>query len=251
MNIGAQMYTVREVCQTLDSFDASMRRVSEMGYHAVQISGGGDFSPQTIRGTAEKYGLTIPLTHTAPQRIKDETASVIEAHQIIGAGYIGIGMMPGEYHGSAEGVSRFIADFTPAAAQIASAGMKLMYHNHSFEFERFDGMSVIERLAAGFPPELLGFTLDTYWVAHAGGDPAAWLQKLKGRVDTVHFKDMIIVKQEQRMAEIGEGNLNWEAVIAAARGSGVKWAFIEQDDCYGNDPFICLETSLRNLERML
>ena len=248
MQIGAQMYTLREQCQTPELFDDAMRRVAAIGYQTVQISGIGDFGAAGIRAAADRHGLQIVITHTAPQTIRDDTEAVIEAHRVMGAGYIGIGMMPGEYHGGAEGVGRFISDFTPAAEKIAAAGMKLMYHNHSFEFERQGGVSILERLVSGFP--LLGFTLDTYWIAHGGGDPAFWLKKLSGRVDTVHIKDMKIVDREQRMGEVGEGNLNWGAVFAAAEEAGVKWAFVEQDDCYGEDPFTCLETSYRNLTAM-
>ena len=251
MKIGAQMYTLRELCQTPASFDESLRRVAAIGYKTVQISGSGDFGAEAIRASADRHGLQIILTHTAPRRIRDDTAAVVEAHRIMGAGYVGIGMMPDEYQSGAEGADRFIADYTPAAEMIAAAGMKFMYHNHSFEFERYGGVSVFDRLIAGFAPELMGFTLDTYWIAHGGGDPAFWLKKLSGRVDTVHIKDMKIVGREQRMGEVLEGNLNWEAIFGAAKQAGVKWAFVEQDDCYGEDPFCCLETSYRNVTAVL
>jgi sugar phosphate isomerase/epimerase len=251
MKIGAQMYTLRQYCQTLESFDESMRRAAAAGYRSAQISGGGDFSARDIRSAADKYGIEIPLTHTAPQKIKDDTDAVIEAHRIMGAGYIGIGMMPERYRSDAAGVDLFIKDYTPAAEKIAAAGMKLMYHNHAFEFERFGGVSVLERMMGGFDPAAVGFTLDVYWIAYAGADPAYWLKKLSGRVDTVHFKDMSFINGEQRMSPVGEGNLNWEAVIAASREAGVKWAFVEQDDCYGADPFDCLETSYKNLADMM
>ncbi|MCL2003596.1 MAG: sugar phosphate isomerase/epimerase [Oscillospiraceae bacterium] len=251
MNIGAQMYTLRAHCQTLEDFERSMARVAAMGYRSAQISGGGDFAAPDIRAVADRCGVETPLTHTAPQKIKDETDAVIEAHRVMGARYIGIGMMPVEYQGGAARAERFIRDFTPAAAKIKAAGMKLMIHNHAFEFERFGGITVMERLADGFDPDAAGFTLDVYWAAYAGADPAFWLRKLSGRVDTVHFKDMAFVSGEQRMAPVGGGNLNWEAVVGAARESGVKWAFVEQDDCYGEDPFDCLERSLAFLTARL
>jgi sugar phosphate isomerase/epimerase len=241
------MYTVRERCQTPEDFGRSMERVAAMGYKAVQLSAGGDFPPEEARAAADRHGLRIILTHTAPQKIKDDTQAVIDAHKTLGAGYVGIGMMPAEYRDGADGAKRFIADYTPAAEKLAAAGLKLMYHNHAFEFERRGRLSVLERLAEGFDPAVLGFTLDVYWIAYAGGDPAFWLKKLSGRIDTVHFKDMKISGGEQRMCEILEGNLNWGAVLLAAENGGVKWAFVEQDDCYGGDPFTCLETSYRNL----
>jgi sugar phosphate isomerase/epimerase len=252
MKIGAQMYTLRAHCQDFNTFVKSMEKVAAMGYKYAQISGGGDFAAKDIRKTADRYGIEIPLTHTAPQKIRDGTEAVIEAHRILGAGYIGIGMMPEEYRGDMAGAERFIRDYSPAAEKIAAAGMKLMYHNHAFEFERFGGVSVLERMAEGFDAETVGFTLDTYWVAYAGADPAEWLKKLSGRVDTVHFKDMNFAGDgvpgaPHRMAPVGEGNLNWGAVTEAARQAGVRWAFAEQDECYDECAFDCLERSFRAL----
>jgi sugar phosphate isomerase/epimerase len=251
MKIGAQMYTLREDCQTLEGFERSMERVAAIGYRSAQISGGGDFSPGDIRAISDRYGIEIPLTHTAPQKIRDECEAVIEAYRVLGAAYIGIGMMPEEYRADAAGVERFIKEYTPAAGKIAAAGMKLMLHNHAWEFERRNGVSVLDRLIDGFSPAAVGFTLDVYWTAFAGADPAFWLRKLRGRVDTIHFKDMAFVNGQQRMAPVGEGNLNWGAIIESSREAGVKWAFVEQDDCYGEDPFYCLERSFLQLVGLL
>ena len=43
---------------------------------------------------------------------------------------------------------------------------------------------------------------------------------------------------------LGDGNINWPAVIAAAEASGCKWFIFEQDpDWYDNDPFIAAQRS--------
>lgn len=245
--IGAQLYTVRDFCKTIKDFDRSMARIANIGYKSVQISGTGDFKAEEFREISDKYGITIASTHISPELIKDNTQEVINNHKIMGSEYIGIGMMPGEYMGSAEGVTRFVKDYTPAAEKIAAAGMKLMYHNHSMEFERYNGKSVFDMLIDGFDKALVGFTVDVYWITHGGGDPAYWLKKLSGRIETIHYKDMKIVGGQQRMSEVMEGNLNWDAIIKVSEESGVKWVFVEQDDCYGQDPFDCLEISLKNL----
>jgi sugar phosphate isomerase/epimerase len=57
-------------------------------------------------------------------------------------------------------------------------------------------------------------------------------------------------EREQRFAEIGEGNLNWPAILAAAAESGVEWYLVEQDRCYNRDPFESLDISYRNLRAM-
>ena len=247
IKIGAQLFTIRDFTQTERGFDESMGKLSAIGYKCAQLSAMGDMDPGRLRETLDKRGIAAVSTHTSPEKVLNQTDEVIKAHKTLGASYIGIGSMPGQYRGSAEGTRRFIRDFTPAAQKIADAGLLFMYHNHGFEFEVFDGRLMIEALMEGFPPELMGFTLDVYWAQYAGADPAYWLKRLKGRIETIHYKDMRIVNDEQRFAPIMEGNLNWEAIFPASAENGAKWAFIEQDHSYGEDPFSCLETSFNNL----
>lgn len=245
---GAQLYTVRAFTQTESDFTETIRKVAEMGYKYVQISAvGAAVTAQFAAEVCASQGVGIVVTHTNPMRIKDDTEAVIAEHKCMGAGYVGIGSMPQEYRTGADGVRRFIADYRPAAEAIKAAGLKLMYHNHDFEFEKFDNTLLIDYLINAFAPEELGFILDTYWVQAAGGDPSAWLSGLSGRVDVVHFKDMKMQDGDRRMCEVMEGNLNWQAIFNACETAGVRWAMIEQDDCYGSDPFHCLRTSYNNL----
>ena len=99
----------------------------------------------------------------------------------------------------------------------------------------------------------MGFTLDTFWVQAGGADPAAWIKKLKGRTPVVHFKDMCIYnyfpegekfpKRDQRIAAIGEGNMNYDAIIEACLEADVEYGFVELDECYGADPFDAMKRS--------
>jgi sugar phosphate isomerase/epimerase len=51
------------------------------------------------------------------------------------------------------------------------------------------------------------------------------------------------------MAEIGEGNLNWPAILQACKEAKVEWYAIEQDICQRN-PFDSLRISYENLRAM-
>ena len=100
-----------------------------------------------------------------------------------------------------------------------------------------------------FSPEELKFTIDTYWVQAAGGDPAWWINHFKGRTPCIHLKDMNYLDQATRpMAVIGEGNMNFDGILKAAIDCDVKYALVEQDDCNGEDPFDCLRRSYEYLK---
>jgi len=246
MKIGAQLYTLREYTKTVDDFAATIKKVADIGYKYVQISAIGPIPANEVADICRANDIKIVITHTNQARIKDETEAVIAEHDIMGADYIGIGAVPGDYERNMEGCRRFIKDYIPAAKKIKAAGKTLMYHNHAFEFEKYNSKLMLEYLIDEFPQ--IGFTLDTYWVQAGGADPSAWIKRLAGRVDVVHLKDMAWTGGNQLMAEVKEGNLNWDAIFAACKEAGVKYAMVEQDDCYGADPFKCLTTSFNNLK---
>lgn len=249
MQLGAQLYTVREYTKTLEDFAETLKKVADIGYKTVQVSGTCAFDAGWLNEQLKTNGLECVITHTPPARISGETDAVIEEHKRFGCRYIGIGMAPGGMEGYAE----FVKTFKPVAKQIAESGCLLMYHNHNIEFTRtgFDREIYLERLISDFTAGELGITLDTYWVQAGGGDPALWLRKLRGRVPCVHLKDMSFTLGDgmkgMRMAPIYEGNMNFDAILEAAEDAGAEYLLIEQDDCYGEDPFECLATSYRNL----
>ena len=254
MLIGAQLYTVRDFTQNEKDFDETIKKVKEIGYSCVQVSGIGDIKAEKIKEICDKYEIKNIITHTRPDRVLNDIDNVIAEHKIMEAGYIGIGGLPNEYRANADALKKFTADYGPIAKKIADAGMKFMYHNHHWEFEKIDGKLIIDHLADSFPKELMGITLDTYWVQAGGGDSAYYLKKFAGRVDCIHFKDMIIFRGAegnviQAMSPILEGNLNWPAIFDACKEAGVKYAFVEQDDSYVHDPFGCLEISYNNLKK--
>ena len=56
MHIGAQFYTLRDHCKTLEDFSESLRKVKEIGYDYVQISGVCPYEPEWL---AEQLKNTI------------------------------------------------------------------------------------------------------------------------------------------------------------------------------------------------
>lgn len=251
MLLGAQTYTIRAYTQNERDFRESMRRVAAIGYKTVQLSAIGPIDPHILREVCDENGLQIVLTHTNPDRIMNDPDAVIRDHEIMGCKYIGIGAMAERYRNAAW-VERFAKDYEVAAKKIRDAGKLLMYHNHSFEWERLpDGRRIIDVLLEGMPADLMGFTLDTYWVQHAGADLIDWLDILKDRIPCVHFKDMMIRNFEQRIAAVGDGNINFAKVIAKLKENGTtEHILVEQDNCWGESPFDCLERSYNHITKL-
>lgn len=243
--IAAQMYTLREFTQTTEGMAAALRKVKELGYEAVQLSGHGPIDAKDIRRMLDETGLKVVITHTPWERIKNDTDAVIAEHNLWECKYVAVGAMPQEYR-TLEGYHRFAKEITEIAKKFADHGLRFAYHNHSFEFEKYNGRTGMEILCSETDPKLVSMEIDTYWVQHGGGDPAQWIRNLKGRVEVVHLKDMVIQQGKQTFAEIGEGNMNWPAILAACKEAGTEWHVVEQDICQ-RDPYESLAISLKNL----
>ncbi len=249
--LGAQLYTVRQSTQTISEVAESLRKIAEIGYPSIQISGFGPVDPKEVAKIAGDLGLDVASTHTGWGEFLEDLDGVIETHKLWDCKHPAIpGLFTPEYRG-ADGIGRFLDELGPVAERLAQEGMDLSYHNHSHELVRVDGVTWLEMLYDRSDPEQLKAEIDTYWIQHGGGDSVWWIRRCSGRQPLIHLKDMAITaEREQRMAEIGEGNLNWADILRSAEEAGVEYALVEQDDCYERDPFESLAISYRNLKEM-
>ncbi|MCC9076566.1 sugar phosphate isomerase/epimerase [Litorilinea aerophila] len=248
--LAAQLYTVREYTRTAEDFAASMKKIRQIGYQAVQVSAIGPIPHQEVKAIVEDLGLTICNTHIPYDRLWNDLDSVIEQHHLWNCRHVAIGSLPAAYREEGEdGYRRFAQEASQVGEKLHAAGLTFSYHNHGFEFERFGKRTALDIIYEESDPRYLQAEIDTYWVQHGGGDPAAWIRRMKGRMPVVHLKDMVIVDRQQVMAEVGEGNLNWPAILDACREAGVEWYAVEQDICR-RDPFESLRISYENLRAM-
>lgn len=252
VEIGAQSYTVREYCRTAEDLGQTLEKIVAIGYRSVQLSAIGPIAPEKVKELCDRNGLRIVLTHNPETDFLDRPEELIRRHRLYGCRYAGLGYLPDRYH-TPEGAARFAADFRPAAEKLREAGLKMMYHNHAFEFERMpDGRTLMEHLLEAMPPELMGVTADTYWLQYGGADVCRWLQEHAERLHCVHLKDYAVSGFDIRMAPVGSGNLDFARILGILRRNGVtEYALVEQDDCYGASPFDCLKQSHGYLARLM
>jgi sugar phosphate isomerase/epimerase len=246
--IGCQMYTLREFTKTPADLAKTLARVKKIGYDAVQLSGHGPVDAKEVKKILESEGLICAATHVPLDRMKSEPQRVIDDHQLWNCKYTAIGgfFQPKERDFVAQDWLGFASSYNDVAKKYAGSPLKIGYHNHSHELAKFDGRTALQILLEKLDRSVW-FEIDTYWITHGGGDPAAWIDRVAGRIPCVHFKDMgIKPDRTQFMAEVGEGNLNWPRILDACKSAGVEWYLVEQDICY-RDPFDSVALSLQHM----
>ena len=253
--LAAQMFSVRKFTQTAADLAASLRKVKEIGYTAVQISGIGPIPDAEVKSIVDDLGLTICITHTPYPKLWNEIDSVIAQHKLWNCPNVAIGMMPAPYIKEGEaGFHRFAAEANAVGEKLAKAGLTFSYHNHSLEFVKFGDRTGLDLIFEETDPRYLKAEIDVYWVQHGGGDPVEWVRKVANRMPVVHLKEMMVVLEETSLGDyklpwqsimgpIGAGNLNWPAILAACKEGNVEWYAVEHDMFQPPDPFESLRAS--------
>ncbi len=247
IKLGAQLYTLRDYIQNYEDAEKTFAYLDSIGINTIQISAIGPIEPEKVAYLVDKYSMDVCVTHTSFDRMLSDTEAVVREHKMIHCDTLGVGCMPGEYSGSEEGVREFIKLTGELAKKLRDMGMHFAYHNHAFEFKKYNDRRVIDMLIDDTDPELFGFIMDTYWVQYGGGDPADFINRLSGRMKVCHFKDYKINSENKPdFAEVGTGNLNLDECYRACRDSGVRYIVIEQDTC-DIDPRESMAISYKNL----
>ena len=230
-NIGLQLYTVREHLTSDGKIKALFEQIRNIGYTEVEPFGAIENMEAQAR-IANETGLGISGTISNFKAYEDREKTV-EFCRRFGIKNLGF---------SASDLAEYLAKY----------GITISYHNHSHEFRKYEnGKTAYEMMADGFDKDKIGFVLDTYWIQHGGGDIRYWIEKLDGRLTTLHMKDMKRVENNAvTFAAVGEGNLWWDGIIAAAEKAGAKHFVVEQDMC-DRDCIECIKDSAAFLKRYI
>lgn len=226
--IALQLYTVRD--QTAVDYAGTVRKVAALGYDGVEFAGFGGLEPQAIADLLAETGLKPAGMHIGLDQFQNNLDTVISNCKLIGSSFAGVPALPGNLR-NLQGFRQTAVLLNQFGAAMKSAGLRLYYHNHAFEFELHEGLRGIDILLAETDPQLVGFEADVYWVQYGGDDPAAFITAHSGRFPLIHLKDMTGEGDKRTFTEIGNGCVNMQAVFAASEAQPVEWYIVEQDTC--------------------
>lgn len=238
--VAVQLYTLREEME--HDFVGILGEVAKLGYKGVEFAGYGGLSAPELRRVLNELGLEVAGSHIALAALETELDQVITYNLAIGNRNIVCAWLPEEYRQNYHQVAQKL---TAIGGRLWEHGLQLLYHNHEFEFERFEGRHGLEILFGESNPDLVQAELDVYWTQMGHGNPSSWLRRLGRRCPVIHLKDMT-AGPEQQFAPVGTGVIDFEAVFAASEGTA-HWYIVEQDQTYGQPPLEAVRISLENL----
>ena len=223
--VGLQLYTVRDKMK--EDFEGTLARVAQIGYKEVEFAGYFNHTPADVKAILDRHGLSAPSTHIALGDM-DEWKKALDTAKAIGHDYIVVPWIPEEKRKTLDDWKSGAAVFNQAAQMAKDAGLQFAYHNHDFEFPKVDGQIPYDVLLQNTDPKLVQLEIDLYWITKGGQDPLSYFARWPGRVPLVHVKDSAGAP-EHKMADVGQGKIDWKRIFAKRDQAGIKHAFVEHD----------------------
>ena len=240
--IALQLYTVRDA--TSKDMIGTLRRVADLGYDGVEFAGFGNASVEEVAAALKELNLQSVGSHTGIDALQNDLAGVVSTAQALGHPHV-VCPYIGEEWRSAEGYKKLAQTLNSIGAELKKSGLQMCYHNHAFEFEKYDGEYGLDLLYKSSDADLVHAEIDSYWVQKGGVNPAEYIKQYTGRAPLIHLKDMNA--ESGGFAPVGTGIIDWQAVFAVADEHAVAY-IVEQDSCEG-DPFDSVTTSIANLKK--
>jgi sugar phosphate isomerase/epimerase len=180
---------------------------------------------------------------------------------VLGIKYAIVPWIPHDESGlTAKEAHQAAADFNKWGEAFRAAGIRFGYHPHGYEFLPYaaeDGKTAFDILVHETKPELVCLEMDVFWVYHAEQDPVKLLKEYPDRWVLMHLKDIRkgaprdVTHGSRALATdnvaVGDGQIDWKAVLTAAQEIGVRHYFIEDET---PDPLTCIPESLKYLRAL-
>jgi len=226
--IGLQLYTLRDAMAS--DFTGLMTKVAQLGYIGVEAAGViyDHVSPQAAAQLFKDLGLTVIAAHEKLP-LGDEKNAALDRMATLDCKRLVCPWRPPEQFKAADSIKAVCEELNAADQVARENGLTLLYHNHWFEYERVDGKPANQIMLQYLAPTVQ-LEIDTYWVKVGGQDPAQVVRELGARAPLLHIKDGPADSVEKPMTAVGDGVLDWNAIIGAGQGSA-EWLIVELDRC--------------------
>ena len=241
MRTAVQLYTLRDVDATLPEL---VDFVASSGFDGVEFAGLGETDPLEVAEVLESVDLDVAGAHVGVDRLEDDGApdDVASTYRALGCETIVVPYLDESCFADAAAVDATARRLSNLAVRLEEHGLRLAYHNHDHEFVALEERTAFERLV-DTASERVAFELDVGWAAAAGHDPVDLLERYGDRIPLVHVKDVDAATGDP--VDLGEGDVDVEGCVRAARGIDAEWVIFEHD--HPDDPEASVEAAAERL----
>ena len=233
--LGVQTYTFRRSIST-DPVKV-LDTIKMLGFTEIE-GGSGRMHPSEFKKLCDERGISIPSTGAGYEDLVNKIDSVVWRAKMLGAKYVMCAWIPHQNNElTFENAKKAVEDFNRAGKILKENGLTFCYHAHGYEFQPYEGGTLLDYMFKNTNPEYVSFQMDIFWIQFGGGDPVALLKKYGNRWKMMHIKDMRkgtkkdltgLTSVENDVA-LSTGELDLPAILKEAKRIGIKHYFIEDE----------------------
>ncbi len=250
--VGLQLYSVRESLKK--DVPGTLAKVRALGIREVETAGTWGQSAADHRAALDTAGLVCRASHVGLENLQADTPLAFKEVKTLGTSWVVCPWIPHDKAFTRDDALKAAAAFNRLAKAGKEDGLRFAYHCHGYEFVPSAEGTLFDTLVGATDPALVSYEIDVFWAKAGGADPAAVIEKMKGRVPFLHVKDMkkgltypagsSSNSTDDANVPVGTGQIDWPAVLRAAMKSGVQVYYLEDES---PDPFAQIPVSLRYL----
>ncbi len=233
--IGLQLYSLR--ADFAKDVPGTMAKVHSFGIKNVELAGTYTLAPAQFKDLLQANGLKPISCHFPYERYRDDLEGIARDAKSLGLKYAGCAWITHKGDFDEKTCREAIEVFNRAGETLAKRGIKFFYHTHGYEFQPHGQGTLFDLLVAETNPKFVRFQMDIFWIVHPGQDPVKLLAKYGSRFELMHLKDMKkgLKSDLTGHADVtndvafGTGQMDFPAILKAAKKAGVKWYFIEDE----------------------
>jgi len=284
--IGIQLFSLPKLLEK--DFRGAIHMLSQMGYQEIEMYGPFPFSADSakaswsaitpslgfsgsgyfglpvseVKAVLKENKISVPSIHTDFDTLQYKMDALGEAGNALGFTYVGLPFIPPAERQTLDDYKKMAEKFNKIGGEAKKYGLKFSYHNHGYGLQEMEGDIPLHVILKNTDPSLVFLEMDLYWTTAGGADPVRLLAAHPGRYHLMHVKDM---KEKVKfkgnggdpqqwielfpyMTTAGNGVLDLKGIMAAAKASGVKHFFVEQDMVA--NPEVALKQSIDYLKSL-
>jgi len=233
--LGFQVWTIKD--QLIKDFSGTLKMMAGLGYETVEMcsppgyesSGFGPLMKMKaaeMKKIVEDCGLKLESTHYGMGELRNNLSERIDfagesgQKQMICSSF----WLPKDAKMS--DWMKAVDELNEIGVQTKKAGIQMGFHNHHMEFEKLEGKLIYDALMENFDPDLVKMQFQVA-VISIGYKAATYFNKYPGRFISAHLADWS--KSLNKNVPVGQGEVDWKELFAAAKKCGVKNYFVEMD----------------------
>lgn len=237
LSFGLEIYSLRGEAEK--DLPATLAMIRGFGFDEVEVSGLYGHSAAEFRRLLDKNGLQATSMMADHDRLARDIRSVADDAHALGAEYVVCGTIPHKKkHLTDEECSQAAEDLNRWGERLLSSGLHCCYHTHGIEFDPSGTGTVFDTLAKRTNAKFVNFEMDIFWIVFAYQDPAKLMHQYPGRFPLMHLKDIgkgtalggspgdVL---EEASVPLGKGLVDIPAALRAARETGVRHYYIEDE----------------------